>query len=1161
MLFANRIRFRWLMLGSLAIMASMPSAFAVDFNREIKPLLSNRCFVCHGPDENERQGGTDGVRLDTREGAIADQGGHAAIVPGKAAASELIRRITSDDPDTVMPPPTHGVKLSAAEAELIARWIDEGADYARHWSYTPPVRPQLPQVKDASWPQGAIDHFVLSRLEREGLKPQPQADPNGLVRRLALDLTGLPPTPAEVDAFVAEFARDPAAYERWVDAYMSRPTYGEHWAKMWLDLARYADSAGYADDPLRTIWLYRDYVIDSINANKPLDRFTIEQVAGDLLPDATDEQRVATAFHRNTLTNSEGGTDDEEFRNAAIIDRVNTTMAVWMGTTMACAQCHSHKYDPITQEEYFRVFAIMNQTEDADRRDESPLLSIYTPDQQQKRETLQQELASVREVLTKVTPELEAARDAWVAAFPQDIAWKGTEPAEVVSKAGSATKVEDSDGGPVVTIAGGPDKDSYEIKVPIEGGEEALRAIRIETLSAPDLPGNGPGHAGGNFVISKLSATWTPADNAAIRGRFVRIAIAGKQKILSLAEVEIFAGANNIARGGEASQSSTGFDGPAKLAIDGNTDGRYAVAKSTTHTEISDDPWWEVDLKSVQPIERMMVWNRTDEGTVERLVDFNVTILDEKRQVVWEQKVAQAPKPSVELSPGGPRSIRFAKALADYQQESFAPAGVLDNDPKSGWAVGGAQGKDHAIVLVTEGPVAIPGGSKLTLVIEQDSPHAKHTVGRLRVSTSADPRTELWAATPAAVVAAIGVPGEKRTEEQARAITDHYLGIAPTLQPQRDRAAELDKQIAQIQPVTVPVMKELPGDKRRVTKIQQRGNFMVLGDEVQPGTPAAFQPLPPGPADRLALAKWLVDPANPLTARVLANRYWEKLFGIGLVGTSEDFGSQGELPSHPELLDWLATELVESGWDGKGLVKKIVMSSAYRQSSQVEPQTIERDPENRLISRGPRFRMAAETIRDQALAIAGLLSDKRHGPPVNPPQPSIGLSAAFGSGIDWKTSEGEDRYRRGIYTAWRRSNPYPSMATFDAPNREVCTLRRSRSNTPLQALVTLNDPVYVEAAQGLARRMFAEGGATAQERAAYGFKLCVARSPEANELQTLIALHQQAIEDLKGRPEEAKRLATDPLGPLPEGADAIELAAWTALANVLLNLDETLMRR
>jgi hypothetical protein len=352
------------------------------------------------------------------------------------------------------------------------------------------------------------------------------------------------------------------------------------------------------------------------------------------------------------------------------------------------------------------------------------------------------------------------------------------------------------------------------------------------------------------------------------------------------------------------------------------------------------------------------------------------------------------------------------------------------------------------------------------------------------------------------VVAAIGVPAEKRAEEEARAITDHYLGIAPMLQPQRDRAAELDKQIAAIQPVTVPVMKELPTDKRRVTKIQQRGNFMVLGDEVQPGTPAAFHPLPAGQADRLTLGKWLVDPTNPLTARVLANRYWEKLFGIGLVGTSEDFGSQGELPSHPELLDWLATELVESGWDGKGLVKKIVMSAAYRQSSQVDPETIERDPENRLISRGPRFRMAAETIRDQALAIAGLLSDKRHGPPVNPPQPSIGLSAAFGSGIDWKTSEGEDRYRRGIYTAWRRSNPYPSMATFDAPNREVCTLRRSRSNTPLQALVTLNDPVYVEAAQGLARRMYAEGGATAAERAVYGFKLCVARAPEANELQT-----------------------------------------------------------
>ena len=1134
----------------------------VDFNRDIKSILSNRCYFCHGPDEAERQGGIDGLRLDTRDGALADQGGHAAIVPGDAEASELIRRVLSTDADEVMPPPGTQGKLTAAEVELLTRWINEGADYARHWSYVPPTRPALPTVQDTAWPRNGIDHFVLAGLERQGLSPQQPADQQALVRRLALDLTGLPPTLAEVDRFVAEVAADPSAYERWVDEFMSRPSYGEHWARFWLDLARYADSAGYADDPPRTIWLYRDYVIDSINANKPLDQFTIEQLAGDLLPDPSDEQLVATAFHRNTLTNNEGGTDDEEFRNAAIIDRVNTTLAVWMGTTMACAQCHTHKYDPITQEEYFRVFAILNSSADADRRDESPLHSVFTPEQRQTRERLETELAALRGTLATPTAELMAARDAWASEFPHDLTWRSPRPSEVTSQAASEVRIETAEGGAIVSVAGGPDKDSYQVTLPLELDDQPLRAIRLEALAEPSLPSGGPGHAAGNFVIDQIRGSWTPPGDSAIRGRFVRVEVPGKQQILSLAEVEVFAGQANVAKGGEATQSSTGFGGPAALAIDGNTDGRYAAAMSTTHTAISDDPWWELDLKSPQPIERLMVWNRTDEGTVERLKNFRITILDEQRQVLWEQTVAEAPRPSVELSVGGPRPLRFAKAFADFNQAGFAPEGVLDPAPANGWAVGGGIGQSHAIVLMTDAPVVIPAGSSLTLVIDQQSPHTGHTLGRFRLSTSTDPRTEAWAGTPADVIAALAIPTAERTEAQTARLTEFYLGIAPGLAPQRERAGQIEKEIAAIQPITVPVLRELPAEQARVTRIQQRGNFMVLGDEVQPGTPAAFHPLPQDrPADRLALAQWLVDSQNPLTPRVIANRYWEKLFGIGIVSTSEEFGSQGELPTHPELLDWLAMELLESKWDTKALIKLIVMSAAYRQSSHVDAATLELDPDNRLISRGPRFRLSAETIRDQALAVAGLLSDKRHGPPVNPPQPSIGLSAAFGSGIDWKTSEGEDRYRRGIYTTWRRSNPYPSMATFDAPNREVCTLRRSRSNTPLQALVTLNDPVFVEAAQGLARRMVAEGGSDTAERLAYGFRLCLARAPEPAESERLVELFRQAVEDLKGQPEQAKRLATDPLGPLPEGADAVEMAAWTTLANVLLNLDETLMRR
>jgi hypothetical protein len=624
---------------------------------------------------------------------------------------------------------------------LLTEWVRQGAPYARHWSYVKPARPPLPPVRAALWPRNAVDAFILARLERDGLTPAPEADRPALIRRLALDLTGLPPTPEEVDRFVAD--EGPDAYERLVARLLARPAYGEHWARMWLDLARYADSAGYADDPPRTIWAYRDYVIRSWNANKPFDQFTIEQIGGDLQPNPSTDQLAATAFHRNTLTNNEGGTNDEEFRNVAVVDRVNTTLAVWMGTTMACAQCHDHKYDPLSQKEYFQLFALFNNTEDADRRDESPLLTLA--------------------------------------------------------------------------------------------------------------------------------------------------------------------------------------------------------------------------------------------------------------------------------------------------------------DPKPG--------------------------------------------------------------------------------------------------------------------TTVPILRELPRDKRRTTRIQRRGNFLDLGAEVAAGTPAAFPGLPEGsPRDRLALARWLVAEDNPLTARVLANRLWEGIFGVGLVPTSEDFGAQGEPPTHPELLDWLATELVRSGWDVKRFLTLLVTSASYRQDSRVTPELLRRDPDNRLLARGPRTRLAAEAVRDQALAVAGLLRPTLYGPPVRPPQPSIGLSAAFGGGIDWTTSEGADRYRRGLYTTWRRSNPYPSMATFDAPNREVCTLRRSPTNTPLQALVTLNDPVYVEAAQALARRITA-AGPSVEDEARHGFRLALARPPGAEELSRLVQLFEAARASLAQDATKARQLATEPLGPAPEGSDIVDLAAWTVVSNVLLNLDEMLMKR
>lgn len=1133
----------------------------IDFNRDIKPILSNQCFFCHGPDEAERQGGIDGLRIDTHDGATADLGGHVAIAPGDVGASTLLDRVLSTDDSDRMPPPGSGRPLTESEIELLRRWIAEGAPYAQHWSYAPPVRPAVPEVapvNGAHWPRNPIDHFILDRLRREGLSPSEVADRYTLIRRLSLDLTGIPPTIEEVDEFVAE--TDPASYEKWVDRLMAKKAYGEHWARLWLDLARYADSAGYADDPLRTIWLYRDYVIESINANKPFDQFTIEQLAGDLLPGATDQQLIATAFHRNTMTNSEGGTDDEEFRNAAIVDRVNTTLAVWMGTTIACAQCHSHKYDPITQEEYFKVFAVLNNTEDADRRDESPLHNVYTADQESLKTQLEAESEQLKKTLATFTPELIAERDKWVDSFPRDLEWIPLAVQNASSESGNEAVV---DGG-VVSVAKTADTDVYQVTTSIAPG---TKAIRLETLPHESLPGGGPGHGGGNFVITGVRATLTPPDSASPSGRIVRIELPGTQRMLSLAEVEVFSGDKNIATLGKATQSSTGFEGPAELAVDGNTDGRYTVAKSTTHTEISDNPWWEVDLQSEQSIDRIVIWNRTDEGTVERLKDFRILVLGEERKNVWEQNVTEPPKPSVELATGGPQPLKFSQAIADYNQSGFDASSVLrpmDEKTKSshGWAIGGQAGKPHRLVLVVSPESKITSESVLTVTIEQKSPHLRHTVGRFQLSTTSDARVIPWATTPQDVLTAVSAPTGVRNEAQQKAIDNHFLSIAASLAEQRKRAAEIDKDVANIKPITIPVMRELAEGKRRTTRLQQRGNFMNLGDEVEPGIPQTFHPLASdGPVDRLALARWLIDDANPLTPRVIANRYWERLFGTGIVLTSEEFGSQGDLPSHPELLDWLATELIRLDWDTKAFVKQLVMSAAYRQSSQVTADLYEVDPENRLLARGPRFRLTAESIRDQALFVAGLMSEKMHGPPVNPPQPSIGLSAAFGSGIDWKTSDGEDRYRRALYTTWRRSNPYPSMSTFDAPNQEVCTLRRGRSNTPLQALVTLNDPVFVEAAQALARRIVAGSSTDLRQRIEYGFRLCLARHPLPEEIDRLAQLYQQSYDELTKQPEEALKLATDPLGPLPQNADAVEMAAWTTIANVLLNLDETLMRR
>lgn len=1140
----------------------------VDFNRDIRPILSNRCLACHGPDDAHREAS---LRLD--DGAIATkvlESGHAAIVPGNPDDSEMLARITSSDESTRMPPAEFGKPLTEPEIAKIRLWISQGANFARHWSYVKPERSAIPEAAGefAKWPKNAIDNFALHRMIELKLQPSPEADGLSLIRRVYLDLIGLPPTPEEGDEWNKRLTGENGAineqvYSELVDSLLGRPEFGEHWARKWLDLARYADSSGYADDPARTIWPWRDWTIRAINNNMPFDQFTIEQLAGDLLPNATEEQLIATAFHRNTMTNNEGGTQDEEFRNVAIVDRVNTTMAVWMGTTIACAQCHTHKYDPISQDEYFQIFAILNNTEDADRGDDSPRLQLYTAEQKQRRTVIESRLAELDQLIATPTDAIAASQLQWETRLLKSAAWNLQKPTKIARSGGGAAEILE-DG--TISVPTATEKDVYTIEIPLapEANQKPIAALQIQTIPSADLPGQGGGHGGGNFVITELKAQLVPQESTTPVARFVRVDLPGQQKMVSLAEVQVFSAGQNIATSGKATQSSTDFAGPPEYAIDGNTDGHYEN-KSVTHTAVSDNPWWELDLTKDVSIDRIAIWNRAGDGLYQRLANFRLSMMDANRNVIWSQNIAEPPNLSAEYSPSNTRDISFAAGLADFQQDGFAPNEVFDGktEPENGWAVGGRIQESHRLTLVPSSPIEVKEKTILRLIVEHNSPYANHLLGRFQVNSTDDASVIERAGLPQNIVAIIDKAVDQRSEEEQKQLANWYRdNQAPELAGERKERDAMRQEYNTMKPDTsVPILRELASEQRRKTLFQFRGNYLDKGHEVKEGVPAVFPPIPSGePVNRLTFAKWLVSEENPLTARVVVNRYWENLFGRGIVSTSEEFGSQGDLPTHPELLDWLSRELVESQWNTKALLRLIVTSATYRQSAKVSPEAAASDPDNRWLARGPRVRLSAEMVRDQALLASGLLSRKMYGAPVKPPQPSSGLSAAFGSSTDWQTSMGEDRYRRAIYTTWRRSNPYPSMATFDAPNREVCTLKRNRTNTPLQALVTMNDPVYVEAAQALGRLMLAQQG-TLQDQIEFGFRRCVLRAPTSDELSALTMLYEDTQKEMAADPDSAMKLATDPLGPLPEKMDPVQAAAMTVVSNVLLNLDEMFLKR
>lgn len=1142
---------RFLILCLLPILdafALPAKAEPISFSRQIRPILSENCFFCHGPDEAKREAG---LRLDDETAAKSDNDGTIAIVPGHPEKSALLQRILSKDPDDVMPPPKQHKVISAAQVSLLTAWIQQGAPWGNHWSYEPVIRPPLPAPSNAT-SSNPIDLFLLARLAEEKLTFSSVAPPHALLRRLALDLTGLPPTLEEMDRFLPLITTQ---YEAVVDHYLDQASYGEHWASQWLDLARYADSSGYPSDQPREIWAWRDWVVEAFNHNLPFDQFTIDQLAGDLLPEPSQDQIIATAFHRNTMTQNEGGTSDEEFRNAAVIDRVNTTMAVWMGTTIACAQCHTHKYDPITITEYYQFYDFLNQTADADKKDESPVHSFFTAENQRQKRKIETELATLESQLKNPPSAWLTGFAAWDKSFPRELAWQTPAPitATAKSKLPIATQADGT-----LALAQRAETDTYTLTLPLQ--EPQLTALQLRTQ---------PG--AGNFVLTSLRAeVIPPADTPPLTARYIRIEVPGKKRFLQLAEVEVLSSGKNIAPRGTATQSSIYAEAKPSRAIDGKTEGDYHK-DSVAHTKEEENPWWQLDLLSSQPIDTLRIWNRTDGNAGPRLQGYRILLLDDKKQPIWTLENQPAPAVDATHNFTGPRPIAFSQALADYEQSGFTAASVLKPKDKSnqGWAIAGATDKPHHLTLLTRSSIDVPPGSTLRVILEQNSPHKNHTLSRFSLALSSDARVRLITSTPDPVLSALRTDPVKRSPAQQQTLIDHYIRtLAKESAPTRQRSAAAQKELAALKPTTVPVMVELPADQRRKSHIQNRGEWQNLGDQVHAATPAVFQPLPDGATrNRLTLAQWLVSKDNPLTARVTVNRYWETLFGTGIVRTSEEFGSQGDLPTHPELLDWLAADFMENGWDLKRLLKQLVTTTAYQQdsgenvsASQQQPKF--EDPENRLLSRGPRFRPSGEVLRDQALAVSGLLSQKSGGPGVRPMTPNIGLSTAFGRSNDWTVSEGEDRYRRSLYTEVRRNSPYASFMTFDAGNREVCLIRRSRTNTPLQAFVTLNDPVFIETHQAMARRLLTAATAkTDHDRLNLLFQLTLSRPPTAREQATLLRTYKEALEHYAHTPEAALALATDPLGPLPPMLDPSQAAAWTTVANVVMNLDEHLMRR
>jgi len=1010
----------------------------IEFNRDIRPILSNNCYLCHGPDPKHREGG---LRLDQREGAIAKlESGHVGIVPQDISASELAKRITSQNPDEQMPPKASGKSLTSIEIETLKQWIAEGADYQGHWAFLSAVRRDPPTTKFAGHIRNSIDNFILSRLESSGLEPSPEADKVALIRRATFDLIGLPPTPAEVDAFLADGS--PEAYERVVDRLLMSPRYGEHQGRIWLDAARYGDTHGLHLDNERSLWPYREWVINAINTNKPFNQFTIEQLAGDLIPNATTSQKIASGFNRCNVTTSEGGSINDEVLVRYAVDRTEALSTVWLGLTLNCCVCHSHKFDPISQKEFYSLysffFSMADDAMDGNALLPPPILKLPRESDTSKMKELDGQIASTNQQIVA-----ELAKIQYV--DPQ----QGTVPAA-----------------------------------------DALSVLRKDFVWIDDdLPAG---------AQQQGDTPW---------------------KFVTKGEGPVFSGEKSSTRTatGLSQHYFTGANPGLKI---GEGDVLFAY----------------VYLDPANPPKSVML--QFNDGQ-------------------WEHRANWGDPAAI---PFGAANTAAKRQMGDLPQAggwvrlevSAAHVGLNAGATLNGWAFtqfGGTCHWDRAGVVTFTIPVQTEFDSQVAW--EQ--------------SELPTPKKEL----PGPVQEALKVERDKRNPDQQKQLREYFLqkinpATRPTFAALATKVADYEKQKKDIDAAIPATM--ISGDlaQPREAFLLIRGAYDKKGEKVERGVPSILPPLPEGaPRNRLGLAEWLVSPNHPLTARVIVNRYWQQFFGTGIVKTAEDFGAQGVWPTHPELLDWLSTEFIRTGWDVKAMHKMIVMSGTYRQSSKVPATLLSKDPDNQLLARGPRFRLDAEVIRDSVLSISGLLVEREGGKSVKPYQPEgVWEAVAFvGSNTrEFKQDSGESLYRRSLYTFWKRTSPPPLLATFDAPSRENCTVRRPRTNTPLQALALMNDKQYVEAARKLAARMLKEGGSTPLERLTYGFRLTTARTPTSKELDVLQRCLQKQLEVFTADKPGADKLLTYGDSPKAMDLDPAEHAAWTMIANLLINLDETITK-